>query len=108
MNNILMQKKLFLLDMDGTIYRGDTLLDGTTAFLSHIKSIGGKYIFLTNNSSKSVNEYIDKLASFGIMSHADDYFTSTNATIMYCKKHPFLRTELSHQEVPQVSAAGCT
>ena len=42
--------KLFLLDMDGTIYLDDRLFDGVTEFLECIKSRGGKYIFLTNES----------------------------------------------------------
>lgn len=81
----LKNKKLFLLDMDGTIYLDNELFDGTIDFLNHVKSIGGKYIFLTNNSSKSVEKYIDKLASFGIKATEDDFLTSTNATVTYLK-----------------------
>lgn len=55
MNN-LKRLKLYLLDMDGTIYLDDNLFDGTIDFLEYIKSIGGRYIFLTNNSSKSVSK----------------------------------------------------
>ncbi len=77
--------KLFLLDMDGTIYLDNDLFDGVTDFLAHIKAIGGRYLFLTNNSSKSVNKYIEKLESLGIPSSADDFLTSTDATIVYLK-----------------------
>ena len=59
--NKLKQLKLYLLDMDGTIYLDDDLFDGTINFLEYIKSIGGRYIFLTNNSSKSVSKYIEKV-----------------------------------------------
>ena len=52
----LIDKKLFLLDMDGTIYLDNDLFDGTLDFLEYIRSIGGRYIFLTNNSSKSVKK----------------------------------------------------
>ena len=58
--------KLFLLDMDGTIYLDNSLFDGTTDFLNYVKSIGGRYIFLTNNSSISVDKYIEKLNGMGI------------------------------------------
>ena len=51
-------KSLYLLDMDGTIYLDDDLFDGTLDFLAHVKNVGGRYIFLTNNSSKSVDKYI--------------------------------------------------
>lgn len=78
--------KLFLLDMDGTIYLDNDLFDGTLDFLNYVKRIGGRYIFMTNNSSKSVDKYIEKLAGLGIESTADDFLTSTNATVLYLKK----------------------
>ena len=82
----IMEKKLFLLDMDGTIYLDDYLFDGVLDFLKYIKDINGKYMFLTNNSSKSVDKYIEKLAKLGIYTTADDFLTSTNATIIYLNK----------------------
>ena len=80
--NTLQQKRLFLLDMDGTIYLDEALFEGTLDFLSHVKAIGGRYLFLTNNSSKSVDAYVDKLARLGIAATAEDFLTSTNALIM--------------------------
>lgn len=44
-------KKLFLLDIDGTICKGNQLIGGTKEFLSDIEKNGGKYIFITNNAS---------------------------------------------------------
>jgi len=81
----LKDKKLFLLDMDGTIYLDNDLFDGTLDFLEYVKNIGGKYMFLTNNSSKSVSKYIEKLASLGINAKEDEFFTSTQATVVYLK-----------------------
>lgn len=81
----LKNKRLFLLDMDGTIYLDHELFDGTIDFLEYVKSIGGRYIFLTNNSSKSVDKYVEKLDSLGIKTTANDFFTSTNATVIYLK-----------------------
>ena len=52
----LKNKKLFLLDMDGTIYIDTQLFAGTIDFLKYVKSIGGRYMFVTNNSSKSVDK----------------------------------------------------
>jgi HAD superfamily hydrolase (TIGR01450 family) len=43
-------------------------------------------MFLTNNSSKSVDKYIEKLAKLGIESTKEDFLTSTNATIVHLKK----------------------
>ena len=85
----LKNKKLFLLDMDGTIYLDNELFDGTLDFLNHVKKIGGKYIFLTNNSSKSVNKYVEKLKSLGIDANEEDFLTSTNATVLYLKKKSY-------------------
>ena len=62
--------------MDGTIYLDNDLFEGTIDFLEYVKSIGGKYIFLTNNSSKSVEKYVEKLATLGISATADDFLTS--------------------------------
>lgn len=82
----LKNKKLYLLDMDGTIYLDNELFEGVTEFLEEIKAIDGKYMFLTNNSSKSVDKYIEKLGSLGINAVEDDFLTSTNATVLHLKK----------------------
>ena len=77
---------MFLLDMDGTIYLDTDLFDGTLDFLSEVKSRGGRYLFLTNNSSKSETAYVDKLSRIGINSCEDDFLTSTDATILYLQE----------------------
>ncbi len=78
--------KLFLLDMDGIIYIDNDLFDGTIDFLNYVREIGGRYMFMTNNSSKSVDKYIEKLASLGISATEDDFLTSTNAIIPVLKE----------------------
>ena len=83
----LKNKKFFLLDMDGTIYLDNDLFDGTLDFLSAIKKFGGKYLFVTNNSSKSTDAYVEKLARIGIESNEDDFLTSTDATCLYLKRY---------------------
>lgn len=52
--------KLFLFDMDGTLYLGNRLYDFTIELLDTIKQQGKRYLFMTNNSSKSVVDYIKK------------------------------------------------
>ena len=52
----LKEKTLYLLDMDGTIYNENEIFDGTLDFLDTIRAQGGEYIFITNNSSKSVED----------------------------------------------------
>lgn len=79
--------KLFLFDMDGTLYLGDRLYDFTRELLAAIRKSGGKYMFMTNNSSKSVNAYIEKLKKLGIDAQKEDFITSSQATAWYLKKH---------------------
>lgn len=79
-------KTVFLLDMDGTIYLGDELIDGSKKFLETIRQKGKRYIFLTNNSSKSKEVYVEKLNKLGIQASAEEVFTSGEATTMYLKK----------------------
>ena len=81
----LSEKRLFLLDMDGTIYLDEELFDGTVDFLNYVKEIGGRYLFLTNNSSRSVDAYVQKMARLGIETTTEDFLTSTDATILYLK-----------------------
>jgi HAD superfamily hydrolase (TIGR01450 family) len=85
--NKIKETKLFLFDMDGTLYLGDRLYDFTKELLATIKENGGKYMFMTNNSSKSVADYIKKLDKLGIKSNYDDFITSSQATAYYLKKY---------------------
>lgn len=79
--------KLYLFDMDGTLYLGDRLFSFTKELLKIITATGGKYLFMTNNSSKSVADYIKKLEKLGISSCRDDFITSSQATAYYLKKY---------------------
>ena len=81
----LAEKRLFLLDMDGTIYLSETLFDGTLEFLRYVRAIGGRYLFLTNNSSRGTDAYIAKMARLGIEAFPDDFLTSADATIRYLR-----------------------
>ncbi len=92
MKELLKNIKLFLFDMDGTIYLGNTLFDFTVELLKTIKANGGRYMFMTNNSSKSVADYIKKLESLGIHAEFEDFITSSQATVHYLKNnHPNAR-----------------
>lgn len=82
----LSEKRLFLLDMDGTLYLDDRLFDRVPDFLSHIRRIGGRYLFLTNNSSRGVEGYMEKLARMGIPSGPEDYLTSVGAAIDHLRR----------------------
>ena len=84
-------KKLFLLDMDGTIYLDQTLFPGAEPFLNAVRARGGRYLFLTNNSSKSVDAYIAKLSGMGVPAAREDFLTSVDALIADLNKRPAFR-----------------
>ncbi len=86
MNNNIKNIDTFLLDLDGTIYLSDQLIEGSLDFLQTLKEQGKSYIFLTNNSSKSRNDYYEKLINLGIDLSIEQIFTSGNATIHWIKK----------------------
>ena len=86
-NALLSRIKLFLFDMDGTLYLGDRLYGFTVELLDTIKKTGRTYLFMTNNSSKSVADYIKKLAKLGIEATREDFITSSQATAYYLHKH---------------------
>ena len=79
--------KLYLFDMDGTLYLGEQLYDFTKELLSKIRQVGSDYMFMTNNSSKSVVDYIKKLDRLGIEAEEKDFITSSQATAWYLEKH---------------------
>lgn len=83
----LKRKKLFLMDMDGTIYLDETLFDGTLDFFRRVKENGGRYIFLTNNSSRGTEGYLQKMARMGIEAGPEDFVTSADAAIAFLKKN---------------------
>ena len=62
----LAQIRCFLLDMDGTFYLGEKLIDGSLDFLEALRRTGRDAWFLTNNSSKSASAYVDKLTRMNV------------------------------------------
>ena len=80
------------LDMDGTIYKGQTLFPTTHPFLKLLDELGIGYTFLTNNPSKSIAEYLGHLRKIGIAANPEQLFTSTQATLEYLRNEwPQLR-----------------
>ena len=84
---ILKKTKLFVLDMDGTFYLGEHVLDGALDFISSVKKAGKDFIFFTNNSSKSQQAYIEKLGKLGIQIKKDQMMTSSHVIVKYLKEH---------------------
>lgn len=86
---LLQETELFVLDMDGTFYLDNEIIDGALDFLEQVKRLGKRYVFFTNNSSKSPNTYIEKLAKMNCHISRDQILTSGDVMIHYLKEnHP--------------------
>jgi len=86
-NQILKRITCFALDMDGTVYLGEKWIDGARDFLKAVEQRGKKYVFLTNNSSKNPQAYVEKLERMGLPIDLSKIVTSGQATIAYLKKN---------------------
>ena len=75
--------RLFLLDLDGTVYLGTTPVPGAVDFINRLKSTGKDYVFMTNNSSKSAADYIEKLTKLGFPVTERNILTSGQVTGWY-------------------------
>jgi len=75
--------KLFLMDMDGTVYVGDSKIPGAMEALQTLKEKGKKVLFLTNNSSKTASSYVGKLSKMGYPVTEEDIYSSGEATIRF-------------------------
>jgi HAD superfamily hydrolase (TIGR01450 family) len=75
--------RCFLLDMDGTFYLGDHLLEGALKFIDVLTASGQDYIFLTNNSSRNSQYYAEKISRLGLSIQKDKIFSSGEATALY-------------------------
>ena len=77
----------FLLDMDGTVYYDETWIPGAREFLRRLEETGRHYCFMTNNSSKGMDQYIDKLHRMGLDINLKTQMVSSGAaTIDYLKR----------------------
>ena len=73
------------LDLDGTIYRGSTLFACTLPFLRLLDELGIGRTFITNNSSRGVEDYVGKLRRLGIPVSRREVYTSTDAVIEHLR-----------------------
>lgn len=104
--------KCFILDMDGTIYLGNQLFSFTPDFLEALKNNNKDYYFFTNNSSKNISAYIEKLNKMGIFINENQMLISSHVIIEFIKKeHPgksvyvvgteYLKQDFTDAGIPQ-------
>lgn len=75
-----------VLDMDGTIYKGKQLFSCTLPFLETLRTAGIGYTFLTNNTSRSKADYVEKLRAFGIPAAEEQIYTPADSAIVYLRE----------------------
>ncbi len=96
------QKKNYLIDMDGVLVRGKTLVPGADSFIRLLSARGLEYLVLTNNPQYTQNELSDRLTSIGLEVEARRIFTSAMATAS------FLKTQKSNGKVFVIGETGLT
>jgi HAD superfamily hydrolase (TIGR01450 family) len=79
--------RLFLLDMDGTLYLGDEVFSGAVDFIRTLSETGRDYIYLTNNSSRAGTDYVNRLRRLGFPCEMENVFTSGMATALYLNEN---------------------
>jgi len=85
--DLLKKIKYFVLDMDGTFYLGNKIIPGSLEFLQKVEATGRHFMFFTNNSSRSPEVYIKKLAGMNCNIERKQIMTSGDVTIEYLKTY---------------------
>ncbi|WP_042353886.1 TIGR01457 family HAD-type hydrolase [Bacillus rubiinfantis] len=73
----------YLIDLDGTMYRGSERIEAASDFVKKLKQKGIPYLFVTNNSSRTPEQVADKLNKFDIPARPELVFTTSQATANY-------------------------
>jgi len=83
----LSDKKLYIFDMDGTIYLGYQVFPFAIRFINNLRKAGKKVLFFTNNASHTTDFYVQKLTKLGFSPTKDEIMTSGDVTIEFLKRH---------------------
>ena len=81
-----MKKRLFIMDIDGTLALGNQLIDGTAELIEEIHRQQGVCCYFTNNSSRGVTEYVEKFRKWGIQAGEDEFVTAGTFAISVLKR----------------------
>ena len=86
--------EVVFLDLDGTLYLGNQLVEGALDFLSRLKGTGIRRFFLSNNTSRSVAQYVEKLPGMGVPATSDDVLLSTHDLLSWLSVNGVTQTYL--------------
>ena len=85
--NVIADKKLYIFDMDGTIYLGGRVFDFAIKFIDNLRASGRRVLFFTNNASHSTEFYYSKLERLGFSPREGEIMTSGDVTVEFLKSH---------------------
>lgn len=77
----------FVIDLDGTVYKGKQAIDGVMDSIAYIRSIGKRVVFLSNRGNISRKMCHDKLQGMGIDVHEEEILLTSTVTATYLSNH---------------------
>jgi len=83
---MLTEFRAFILDLDGCVYRGNAPILGAADTIAHLRKSGKKILFLTNNATRTPEQYVEKLEGMEIEADVDDVLTSATATAIFLSR----------------------
>lgn len=86
-SSALLEKELYIFDMDGTIYLGYNVFDFAVRFINNLRANGKRVLFFTNNASHTSDFYVNKLTKLGFSPTREEIMTSGDVTIEFLKRH---------------------
>jgi 4-nitrophenyl phosphatase len=84
----LQETQAFLIDLDGTLFRGSQVIPDAPRFVEWLNETGRKYLYVTNNSSRTPEQVAEHLRGLGIPAQAEHCFTTSQVAAMYIQEQP--------------------
>ncbi len=78
--------KGYLIDLDGTMFNGNKVIDGAVNFIDRLNSSGIPYLFLTNNATRHPEEILQKFETMGFKTTVNHIYTSAAAMKSYLEQ----------------------
>ncbi|MFY9234404.1 MAG: HAD-IIA family hydrolase [Fimbriimonadaceae bacterium] len=81
--------RLYILDLDGTLYRGKDVVPGSVETVRELRRRGAMIRYMTNNSAKTPSEYALRLQGLGFDAEPSEIASSSTATARWLKEHGY-------------------